>query len=207
MASPLDDLRNMSKKVNAKKLETEKNLNTLKKKERVALSQKSIDQQQERKQLTKEGADKSKKIKIAILVTLISILSVILFLITYYLCFPPQITNGPITLVSDNFLTIKATDPNYSTIKIFTSKIINTASNEKQITDSQWYKGLSLLKRKSYQKILDNYVKKSKIVFIWAKYNKESGIFKIRYESDDESALTFKLVYDKNYKFKIVKVQ
>ena len=207
MGSPLDDLRNISKQINAKKAETERNLKVAHQKERKNLSQKSFDQQQERKQAAHATAEKSKKIKITILSIFIAVLSVILLCIIRFVCFPKEPPAPPVTLLSDNFTALKHTEPDYKSIKTFTKEIISTVKNGEPIKDSKWYKGLTSGKRELYIQKLKDAVKLPGLTFTGAEYNKDSGIFKALFKSGDDTSLTVKLVFDKNYKFHIVKIQ
>ena len=207
MGSPLDDLRNISKQINAKKAETEHNLKVAKQKERKDLSQKSLDKQQERQESAVVAAEKSKKIKIIILSVFITVLSVILLCIIRFVCFPKELPAPPVTLVSYNFTNLKQGEPDYKSIETFTEEITSAVKKGTPIKASKWYSGLSAEKRELYSRKLKEDVKLPGLKFIGAAYNKKSGIFKALYKSDDETSLIMKLVYDKNYKFHVVKIQ
>lgn len=207
MGSPLDDLRNISKQINAKKIETEKNLEAMKREERNSLSEKSLYQQHKREHSSDALAKKSDKIKIIILTIVISITSIILCVIAYKVIFQKKNSTAHVILVSDNLTDIKPGTPTYIEIKEFLKDLINTVSKGKKIKADKWYQALPPNKRKIYQKILEDAIKDNVLTFTWAKENKELGIFTVRYKSDKDIEVSLKLVYDKDYKLKIVKIQ
>jgi len=206
MGSPLDDLRNISNQVNRKKVESERNIKTIQKKERETLSKKSLDHQHQRKELSKDALKQAKKMKTGVMAILISVVICILFFIIQYVYSSMNVSTGPVALMSDNFIILESGDERYPKLFSFTTKIIKAVNNASKIKADQWYKGLPLQKIERFQKTLKKKISKSGMVIQKIRYNEENQIFEIQTESDNQEKLTLKIIYDTNNKLKIIKV-
>jgi len=205
MGSPLDDLRKVTNQVNRKKIESERNMQTIQKNERDKLSRKSFDQQQKRKEEAEEVAKRTKKIKNRVMLALASLVICILFFVSLYVHSTLTDSNGPVELISDNSK-IYDNGTNYTEIVSFTQGVTEQENSDKNLTTkSQWYKGLSADKIAKFKDTIKRKTSTSDMTTKEVKYDEDKEVFEVHSESED-SELIIRIICDENNNFKIIKV-
>jgi hypothetical protein len=208
MSSPLDDLRKISNQVNRKKIESEKSMKHIQKKERDKLSQKSFDQQKKREEEAGEVAKKTKKIKNRIMMALASLIILSLFMVSIYVHSSLTDSGGPVELISDNS-NIYDDQSNYAKIIAFTENITTQTapltSADKEIKLSRWYEGLSQDKIKTFKKTIQRKTS-SELKTKEVKYDEEKEVFEVHSQAGDDTELVIRVICDEDDHFKIIKV-
>ena len=201
MGSPLDELRQIKKQVDQKKEAIKANQRL----EKDHLANSTIQKKQKRDAQIKEINQKSKTLKAVFIACGFLIIALVMFFVVQFI-FLSGSKKMDVKLMSDGFKTVSASDDSYLKLSTFTDKLIDTYRKKPKSSTIPWYHSLPTERRQRYKNFLDDHINMPGLSFKSIKTNKDGDMYQVIYESTDGNTLTIELVYNDDFKLRIVKI-
>ncbi|MCK5845018.1 MAG: hypothetical protein KAG97_09940 [Victivallales bacterium] len=206
MTNPLDELRNTTKSIHKKQEENLKSTKEQRLRQQELMAKNSAQRQQDVQDETKAIADKSKRIKITIMLFLILLLCVLLAFSIRLAISGNYSAIGKSNLASNDKIEMDAKDNEYISLKKIIKKTIADFQKNKEIENIPWYSSLSVGRKTRYFKIMTDLGLNDawSIRSIWKDSKRER--FSIVCAKCNTASLTFDVVYNDDMELRIVKV-
>ena len=207
MGNPLEELREINRRVEQKKNETEKNIVQRQKQERERMSKETLELQQERMRNAARTNKYTRNIKLAVVTTSFIILAVLVFFITRYIIFSGSSELKNVQLISDSFTELDAAAPEYLTVSKFISALTSACKKSASIPDKFFYNGLSDNTKSEYSNILKEKFSLDTLSCSKITFRTEIETFNVLLDNADGTEKVYlRLVYGNNGELKITKV-
>ena len=201
MGSPLDELRQIKKQV----ADTQDAIKNNQRLQKEKLANSTVDKKLQRDAYIKEINKKSKKLKAFFLACGLLLVALVIFFMLQCILLSDS-KKLDVKLLTDERKQITANDNSYLKLSTFTDKIIDTYKKKPSNSTIPWYHSLPAERRERYKKILDEHINMPGLSFTSVNEEKDDGIFQVVYTSTDGNYMTIELVYNDDFKLRVVKI-